>query len=68
MSMSPESEEYPTATPGPLDNIRENVVYPTDPRGSRGSTDFTMVTSIDNGQVLHPASNTLSPPPFGNGC
>ena len=58
--------EHPTATPGPLTNFRENVHIPTDPRGNHAPSNFMMVTSIDNGQVLNAGDNTLSPPPFGN--
>lgn len=63
-----ESEEYPMATPGPLANIREGMNRPRDPRGELAPDNFTMVTSIDNGQVLNAGNNTLSAPPFGNCC
>jgi len=59
--------EHPTATPGPLRDIREGFTPQTsDLRGTLPSPDFMIVSSIDNGQVLNGATNELSAAPFGN--
>ena len=59
--------EHPTATPGPLADIREGFTPQTsDLRGSLPSPDFMIVSSIDNGQFLNGATNELSAAPFGN--
>ena len=69
MDTDMESEEYPMMSRGPLSDVRGSFTPQTsDLRGSLPNPAFTMITSLDNGQVLDATTNQLMGPSFGNDC
>lgn len=64
-----QNPEHPMARDIPLTDLRDGFTPQTsDGRGSLPNPSFTLVTSIDNGQVYNPTTGECTPPHFGNCC